>query len=655
MGRILVVWALAAVLVVGVIGWFAASGSDTSDDDSVDQDAASEDSQEADPEITGNDNDDGSASHPGSEDEPEVVAPVVTAVPLPEGVLTNIRDLGAVGDGITDDTAAIQAALDEGRRVDGELSEFVLLDTPLGLYFPPGDYLITEPLVWHGCCVTIQGAGTEETRLLVADAAPAFGDSDNPAPVLTTEDGNESFRQHVRDLTINTGSSNPAAIGLDFIANNTASVDNVHIISGDGAGLVGLDMSREWPGPLLVQDLTVDGFDVGIYTRHNEYGPTFERITLANQNQVGFLNEGNVVAIRGLNSSNSVPVLSTIGSAIIIDGELVGGDDDAAAVINEDGELYLRNVTSTGYRVTVADQGEETDGPIDEYLSGDAIDLFEEEDRPLKLAVKDTPKAIIEPTDTWARYQPEGTISAADFQAVLDSGAGTVSVDFGRYMLETPIEVTVPASVHRLVGFSAAIDAGTLRLIIEDSSDQPLVIEEFNDGVTLVHRSDRTVAFAHGRIEYESTPEAGDLFLEDVLTSGLRVSPGQFVWARQLNVEGYTEGQPRVVNDNGVLWVLGIKTERPGTVIQTVNGGQTEVLGTLIYPVDLFTEVDQGDPAFVSVDSDLSAIYTVSSYAPNTNYDAQVRDTRDGDTRELKTEDIESRHIALYVGKGRPR
>ncbi len=606
-------------------------------------------SDQADQTVTG---DDGNAEDNADSGEPE--GPLLDAVPLPQGVMSDITSFGAVGDGVTDDTAAIQTALDQGRRIDGEKVDGVLFDIPLGLYFPPGEYLITEPLIWHGCCVTIQGAGPEESILKLANGLEPFSDTDSPAAVLTTQDGNESFRQHVRDLTINTGTDNPGAIALDFIANNTASVDNVHLVSGDGAGMVGLDMSRQWPGPLLVQDVTVDGFAIGIRTKHNEYGPTFERITLTNQTEAAMLNEGNIVAVRNLVSDNSVPALVTSGSAILIDSELRGGNDNNAAIVNDAGQLYLRNVVSDGYRVTAADEGRDVEGPIREYLGGQPLDLHGQAEASLKLEIEDTPKPTIEPVDRWARYRPgDAGFDPDAFQAVLDSGATTVAVDFGRYQVSEPIEVTVPASVERLVGFSAAIDAKMLSVIVDESADTPLVIDQFNDGITLNHRSDRTVVLSHGRFEYVPGPDAGTLFLEDVLTSGLQVVPGQTVWARQLNVEGYVEGEPRVVNDGGNLWVLGIKTEKPGTVVQTINGGRTEVLGTLVYPATQFSAIDLEQPAFESIDSDFSAIYSVSDYAPNTQYPVQVRDTRSDDTRDLTTGDVDGRHIALYVGEGR--
>lgn len=55
----------------------------------------------------------------------------------------NILDFGAVGNGVTDDTAAIAAAL------------AVVNGTGAELYFPPGDYLITDGLQAFGC--TLRG------------------------------------------------------------------------------------------------------------------------------------------------------------------------------------------------------------------------------------------------------------------------------------------------------------------------------------------------------------------------------------------------------------------------------------------------------------------------------------------------------------------
>jgi hypothetical protein len=55
------------------------------------------------------------------------------------------------------------------------------------------------------------------------------------------------------------------------------------------------------------------------------------------------------------------------------------------------------------------------------------------------------------------------------------------------------------------------------------------------------------------------------------------------VWAHQLNPENQVE---HVLNDGGQLWVLGLKTENPGsqgvnpsTILESRNGAKSEVLG----------------------------------------------------------------------------
>tara|TARA_R110000868_G_C10917650_1_gene765412 strand:+ start:419 stop:2023 length:1605 start_codon:yes stop_codon:yes gene_type:complete len=60
-----------------------------------------------------------------------------------EGSYANVKDFGAVGDGTTDDTVAIQLALDDGRGP---------------IYFPPGVYIITSTLTMPDRC-KIFGAG----------------------------------------------------------------------------------------------------------------------------------------------------------------------------------------------------------------------------------------------------------------------------------------------------------------------------------------------------------------------------------------------------------------------------------------------------------------------------------------------------------------
>lgn len=58
--------------------------------------------------------------------------PMILRACLEVSLAVNVRDFGAVGDGKTDDTAAIRHAVEYSQRDGGDGV----------VYFPPGDYVI---------------------------------------------------------------------------------------------------------------------------------------------------------------------------------------------------------------------------------------------------------------------------------------------------------------------------------------------------------------------------------------------------------------------------------------------------------------------------------------------------------------------------------
>jgi Pectate lyase superfamily protein len=85
---------------------------------------------------------------------------MTTQQPLPATqAFLNVRDYGAVGDGVTNATPgvqnAIQAAITSGTR---------------HIHFPPGSYLLNTPVTITDTSLQVSGAGLEVTRLLVNNA-----------------------------------------------------------------------------------------------------------------------------------------------------------------------------------------------------------------------------------------------------------------------------------------------------------------------------------------------------------------------------------------------------------------------------------------------------------------------------------------------------
>jgi hypothetical protein len=60
-------------------------------------------------------------------------------------VFRNVKDYGAVGDGVTDDTDAINRAASDGNRCGQECGSSTTL--PAVVYFPGGTYLVSRPIV----------------------------------------------------------------------------------------------------------------------------------------------------------------------------------------------------------------------------------------------------------------------------------------------------------------------------------------------------------------------------------------------------------------------------------------------------------------------------------------------------------------------------
>ncbi len=598
------------------------------------------------------------ASGPGASGQVPSSAPAGTApssapspLAFPAGFMPSVKTYGAVGDGVTDDTAAIQAALADGRG-DASLDYY---GRPKALYFPPGTYLVHDTLRWTGCCVTLQGAGASSSVIRLAPGSSGFGDPNVPKPLILTPNGNQSFHQNLWDLGLSIGTGNAGAVGLSYIANNTGAVHNVSIASEDGKGTTGIDLTRQYAGPLLIRNTKVTGFDTGIALANAEYGVTMEAITLSGQNVTGIHNVNQPLSVRGLVSNNQVPALTNQGGLLVLlDATLTGGLATNAA-IQTNTSAYLRNVSTGGYSGAVRNTSSSASqiGPasIGEQLVGVAQTLSGTANGgSLKLPVSETPSFASTDLSDWAAFTPRSYGDTAGLQPALNSGKHTVYFPFGSYFSYAEAAVTVPDSVDRIVGFSSVVNGssngangGGIRFVVTSDSPDPLILEQFGYGLKIEHRGSRPVVVKDARLTYTSVPGAGDLYLEDVEAIGLTIQTGQHVWARQLN----DESAGTKVTNGGIAWILGIKTERGGTVIDTLPGASTELLGGLVYPA---TAVNASDVAFRSSDAQASYIYTQSAYCTNCGYSTQIEETRAGVDRRIPANPSAGFRMPLFVG-----
>jgi len=213
--------------------------------------------------------------------------------------------------------------------------------------------------------------------------------------------------------------------------------------------------------------------------------------------------------------------------------------------------------------------------------------------------VKETPEvAWGDPAKDWVSLvkfgaDPGGKADAsAALQAAIDSGAKTIYLPAGmEFRFDSEVELRGP--VKRIIGLEGRFftEGKAVWRLVDGKHprglpDAPAVIIERcsnrsgGAGIVVRHESARTLivsSWIGADIEGHGT---GDIFIED-LSGRLDLNrPGQSAWCRQLNTE-HTGTMLR--NHGGKLWILGMKTERIGTIIETVNGGFTDAAGIFIY------------------------------------------------------------------------
>ncbi|WP_299249357.1 glycosyl hydrolase family 28-related protein [uncultured Aquimarina sp.] len=581
----------------------------------------------------------------------------------------------AAGDGITDDTDAINRAFRD--HPDGQ---FII-------YLPNGTYLVSDRIEWprvsdtdfnctteQSCRYTsLQGQSKNGTIIKLKDNAPGYQDKQNRKAVTWAGLGvAQRFRNSIRNLTINVGSGNPGAVATQFKASNQGGIFDVHFTSDDGGGRYGIDFAYSNEiGPLLVKNVEIDGFDIAVITNFNVNSITFENITIRDQKDFGFLIQQQVVTIRKLKSFNDVTAIRTNNQGshtILIDSELNGtGNASNVPAIFYGANLFARNVETSGYKNAITYNLNGTtpinrfEGPyIDEFTSETPVRLCDNINKSLNLPIQETPVIPLDDPSEWANIEDFGARTDKNFgddtaaiQAALNSGASTIYVPVssfrnGRYTMND--NVTVPSTVKRIIGTEGDISGpGKFELI---GGTSPIIIERFNNFASgIIHTANRALIIKSSILRggsYTSISGA-DLFLEDIVISDITFS-NQNVWARQFNTEATNLGV-NVTNDNANLWILGLKTELRGTKIKTINGGRTEVLGGHMYTIG---SDNSEAPMFVVENGSLSLAGIRETSFDNNPYQNVVQETRGSVTKTLLNgeapDGINGSGFSLFIG-----
>ncbi|KAL5490259.1 hypothetical protein ACEPAI_5092 [Sanghuangporus weigelae] len=248
-------------------------------------------------------------------------------------VFRNVKDFGARGDGVTDDTDAINAAMSSGNRCGGGACQSTTT-APAIVYFPEGNYLVSRPIVaWYYTQLigdarrppTITAAANF-VGIAVIDADPYIDGGNGAQWYINQNNFFRSVRNFVIDLTRMPVSA--SATGLHWQVSQATSLMNIVVnMSQDPAtnhqGIFMENGSGGFMGDLIfnggkfgiwvgnqqftVRNITVNNAQSAIFGLWN-WGWTFQGVTI-NNCQVGF-----DLATGGLDQNDQ-----SVGAEAIID------------------------------------------------------------------------------------------------------------------------------------------------------------------------------------------------------------------------------------------------------------------------------------------------------------------------------------------------
>lgn len=603
------------------------------------------------------------------------VQSIRTKFPDDPSVLNVKRDFGALGDGVHDDTEAIQAALDASCG----LSEKHRGKTN-ALWIPDGTYRVTKSLIVQPAQGPwLYGESRDGVVIRLDDGAKGVTAVLRTHPRETGPTSADWFMRNLRNFTIDVG-DNPEVDGIRYYATNSGIMKNVRVI---GNGKVGVNSSfLDQSGPNLIQDLVIEGFETGVLSQWI-WSQTLSRVTIRNCRKVGVSVNANVVAIEDLVVEN-VPLAVENnfpndwyhwgGMTALVGGRFRTMESTGPAILNQFG-LYARDVEAQGYSqvlVSHTEKGSISGNRLEEYVAFATKRLFEDSpDQSLGLPIQQEPEVSWEKNlENWYCLDDAG-INAADneddsaaFQRGLNAAAklgktvvylrGCGGPDPNWYIIKKQLVVPSPIRLVTGLGWGRILGNESGGFVVDDSS-APVVkfqnIDSFGGPpIHLVNRSQSNTLVAESCGVHIVGQGQGRIFVTDCPATIDLQSAGQQCWARHLNPEG--ESDVGLVQNSGAdLWCLGVKHEGRGVRFATRNQGRTEILGLFYYGG--FPDEDDERPVFIVDNASFSVAALREIAFDSHTAKNKVREIRGSENR-LLTKQTEGGWIGWGLYSGRP-
>ncbi|KAH7128441.1 pectate lyase superfamily protein-domain-containing protein [Dendryphion nanum] len=311
-------------------------------------------------------------------------------------VFRNVKDFGAKGDGTTDDTVAINAAVADGNRCgwkDGVKCDSQTT-TPAIVYFPPGTYVVNEPIIQYYYTQFI-GDAKQLPTIKASATFKGMGmiDADPYIPEGWGENwytNQNNFYRQIRNFILDISAAPGDASAIHWQVSQATSLQNIvfNMAKGEaGAKQKGIFQDNGSGG--FMTDLVFNGGSIGAFLGSQQF--TTRNLTFNDCGTAIFQNWNWVWTFKsifvnncklGLDMANS-PENQTVGSVILMDSKFVNTpigvntSFSANSVPHTGGTLILDNVDFTGSTTAVQDFTGKVIVPggkkVDSWVQGNAF------------------------------------------------------------------------------------------------------------------------------------------------------------------------------------------------------------------------------------------------------------------------------------------
>ncbi|KAM5351177.1 hypothetical protein ACJ41O_003900 [Fusarium nematophilum] len=431
-------------------------------------------------------------------------------------VFRNVKDYGAKGDGSSDDTEAINAAMADGNRCGYKCDSSTV--TPALIYFPPGTYVVSKPLlpfyythmVGDVRSLPVLKAAASFQGMAVIDANPYDDQGNN-----WHTNQNNFFRQ-IRNFRIDlTGMPKTSGTGIHWQVAQATSLQNIEFImiedQSEDNVQQGIFIDNGSGG--FMTDLTFVGGKYGAFMGSQQF--TTRNMTFRNCRTAVFMNWNWAWAFHGLNidgcgvgiDMTSGESIQNVGSVLLLDSKISNTQVGVLTVYDPaqsgtNGTLILDNVDLTsnvpvavkngGTEATILAGNVKVDSWVQgrTYVGGDGK-AVQDAQSPIKkpaalldsngrVVTKSKPQYDNVPASKFVSVKAKGakgdgtTDDTAAVQAVFDSiGADEiVYFDHGAYVITDTVKV--PKNVKVVGEVWALIMAGGDKNFKDQANPKPV-------------------------------------------------------------------------------------------------------------------------------------------------------------------------------------